>query len=241
MASCVIAIDVGGTFTDIALADLDTGQLWTTKTPTTPYDQSQGFATGVAKILQQADKTPGDVVATLHGSTVATNMIIERKGSPLALLTTAGCRYVLHIGRHDVPKSAHMYLWVKPPRLVTPEHIYEIPERLAHTGAVQAPLDEAACIALLRRLQEQRFPVIAISLLHAYANPLHEQRLKALCEQYLSDTPLSVSSEVLPQFREYERTMATVLNALQSPATREQLLWPSGPPYARYARIPPRR
>ena len=217
MAGCVVAIDVGGTFTDIALADLDTGQLWTSKTPTTPHDQSQGFATGVAKILQQADKTPGDVVATLHGSTVATNMIIERKGSPLALLTTAGCRYVLHIGRHDVPKSAHMYLWVKPPRLVTPEHIYEIPERLAHTGAVQEPLDEAACIALLRRLQEQRFPVIAISLLHAYANPMHEQRLKALCEQYLPDTPLSVSSEVLPQFREYERTMATVLNAYVLP------------------------
>jgi N-methylhydantoinase A len=217
MVGCVVAIDVGGTFTDIALADLATGQLWTTKTPTTPHDQSQGFATGVAKVLQQAGKTPGDVVATLHGSTVATNMIIERKGSPLALLTTAGCRYVLHIGRHDVPKSAPMYLWVKPPRLVTPEHIYEIPERIAHTGAVQEPLDEAACIALLRRLQEQRFPVIAISLLHAYANPLHEQRLKALCEQYLPDTPLSVSSEVLPQFREYERTMATVLNAYVLP------------------------
>ena len=82
---------------------------------------------------------------------------------------------------------------------------------------MQEPLDEAACIALLRRLQEQRFPVIAISLLHAYANPLHEQRLKALCEQYLPDTPLSVSSEVLPQFREYERTMATVLNAYVLP------------------------
>jgi len=110
-----------------------------------------------------------------------------------------------------------MYHWVKPPRLVTPEHIYEIPERLAHTGVVQEPLDEAVCIALLRRLQEQRFPVIAISLLHAYANPIHEQRLKALCAQYLPDTPLSVSSEVLPQFREYERTMATVLNAYVLP------------------------
>ena len=217
MAGCVVAVDVGGTFTDIVLADLDAGQLWTTKTPTTPYDQSQGFAAGVAKVLQQAGKAPGDVVATLHGSTVATNMIIERKGSPVALLTTTGCRYVLHIGRHDVPKSAHMYLWVKPPRLVTPEHIYEVAERLDHTGAVQQPLDEAACVALLQRLQEQRFPVIAISLLHSYANSIHERRLKALCEQYLPDTPLSVSSEVLPQFREYERTMATVLNAYVLP------------------------
>ena len=140
-----ISADVGGTFTDIVV-ETSGGLFQLFKSPTTPHDQSQGFATGVAKILQQADKTPGDVVATLHGSTVATNMIIERKGSPLALLTTAGCRYVLHIGRHDVPKSAHMYLWVKPPRLVTPEHIYEIPERLAHTGVVQEPLDEAACL-----------------------------------------------------------------------------------------------
>jgi N-methylhydantoinase A len=197
----------------VSLADLDDGSLWTTKTPTTPDDQSQGFATGIVKVLSLAGKAPADVVAMLHGSTVATNMVIERKGAPLALLTTTGCRYVLHIGRHDVPKSANMYLWVKPPRLVTPEHIYEVPERLDHTGAVLQPLDEAACIALLQRLQEQHFPVLAISLLHAYANPVHEQRLKALCQQYCPDTPVSVSSEVLPQFREYERTMATVLNA----------------------------
>src|SRR4029453_10212702 len=93
------------------------------------------------------------------------------------------------------------------------EHIYEVPERLDHTGAVLQPLDEAACVDLLRQLHEQRFPVIAISLLHAYANPLHEQRLKALCQRYCPETPVSVSCEVLPQFREYERTMATVLNA----------------------------
>ena len=110
-----------------------------------------------------------------------------------------------------------MYLWVKPPRLVTPEHIYEIAERLDHTGAVQEPLDEAACIVLLRRLQEQRFPVLAISLLHAYANPIHEQRLKALCKRYLPDTLLSVSSEVLPQFREYERSSTTFVNAYVGP------------------------
>jgi N-methylhydantoinase A len=213
MARCVVAVDVGGTFTDISLADLDSGSLWTTKTPTTSEDQSQGFATGIAKVLRQGGKTPADVIAMLHGSTVATNMIIERKGSPLALLTTAGCRYVLHIGRHDVPKNANMYLWVKPPRLVTPEHIYEVPERLDHTGAVLQPLDEAACVALLQGVQEQHFPVVAISLLHAYANPIHEQRLKALCQRYCPDTPVSISSEVLPQFREYERAMATVLNA----------------------------
>lgn len=217
MTRCVIAVDIGGTFTDVALADLESGALWTTKTPTTPHDQSQGFATGLSKILQQTGKSPQDVIALLHGSTVATNMIIERKGSPLALVTTAGCRYVLHIGRHDVPKSAQMYLWIKPPRLVTPEHIYEVPERLDHSGAVVQPLDEDACIRLLQHVHTQRFPVLAISLLHSYANNHHEQRLKALCERYCPGTPVSLSSEVLPQFREYERTMATVLNAYVLP------------------------
>ena len=217
MTRCIVAVDVGGTFTDISLAAVDDGHLWTTKTLTTPEDQSQGFATGIVKVLQQAGKTSADIVAVLHGSTVATNMIIERKGSPLALLTSVGCRYVLHIGRHDVPKHANMYLWVKPPRLVTPEHIYEVAGRLDHTGAELQPLDETSCIALLQRLYAQRFPVIAISLLHAYANPVHERRLRTLCEQYCPDTPVTLSSDVLPQFREYERTMATVLNAYMLP------------------------
>ncbi len=219
MANSVIAVDVGGTFTDVALADLDSGRLWTAKTPTTPQDPSEGFATGVGALLRQAGVTPGDVAAILHGSTVATNMIIERKGSPVVLLTTAGCRFVLHIGRHDVPKSEHMYLWAKPPRLVTPEHIHEVSERLDHVGAVLEPLDEAACVALLDRLRAQGAEAIAICLLHAYANPVHEARLKALCEERCPGTPLSVSSEVLPQFREYERTMATVLNAYVLPRT----------------------
>jgi N-methylhydantoinase A len=126
---------------------------------------------------------------------------------------------VLHIGRHDVPKSEHMYLWVKPPRLVTPEHIHEVPERLDHTGAVLEPLDEAACAEILGRLRDQGPAALAICLLHAYANPAHEQRLKALCQALCPDTPLSVSSEVLPQFREYERAMATVLNAYVLPHT----------------------
>ncbi len=215
---CVAAIDVGGTFTDISLADLEQRRLWTTKTPTTPDDPSQGFAAGLAKVLEQAGKTSAEVIAILHGSTVATNLIIERKGSPLALLTTQGCRYVLHIGRHDVPKqAANMYLWVKPPRLVTPEHIYEIPERLDHMGRVLQALDETACIEIFKQLQAQKFPVLAIALLHAYANPVHEQRLRDLCQQYCPDALVSISSDVLPQFREYERTMATVLNAYVLP------------------------
>jgi N-methylhydantoinase A len=219
MTRSVVAVDVGGTFTDVALADLDSGRLWTAKTPTTPRDPSEGFAAGVAALLREAGVAPGEVAAILHGSTVATNMIIERKGSPVVLLTTAGCRFVLHIGRHDVPKGEHMYLWVKPPRLVTPEHIYEVAERLDRTGAVVDPLDEAGCVALLERLRAQGAEAIAICLLHAYANPAHEARLKALCLERCPGTPLSVSSEVLPQFREYERTMATVLNAYVLPRT----------------------
>ncbi|GIX47971.1 MAG: 5-oxoprolinase [Candidatus Tectimicrobiota bacterium] len=217
MAPCLIAVDVGGTFTDVALADLEGGQLWTTKTPTTPADQAQGFAAGIAKVLQLAGKAASEVVAVVHGSTLATNLILEGKGAPPVLLTTAGCRYVLHIGRHDVPKGANMYLWVKPPRLVRPEHIYEVRERLDPSGAVLQPLDEAACAALLKQLRDLQPPAIAICLLHAYANPVHEQRLRALCQQLCPEVPLSLSSEVLPQFREYERTLVTVLNAYLLP------------------------
>ena len=93
-------------------------------------------------------------------------------------MTTQGCCYVLHIGRHDVPEqAANLYLWVKPPRLVTPEHLYEAQERLDYAGNVLQPLDESACIEILKQLQEERFPVIVISLLHAYAKLAHEQRL----------------------------------------------------------------
>jgi len=212
-----IAVDIGGTFTDITLADRRSGRLWQAKTPSTPHDPSIAFAHGIARVLQQAGVAPGDVDGVFHGTTVATNAILERKGATVGMLTTDGCRYVLHIGRHDVAKNASSYSWVKPARLVPPRRILEIGGRIGPDGTVEAPLDETACRAALRELHAMGIDSLAISLLHAYANPAHEEQVLAWARQELPGLPVSISSTVLPVFREYERTSAAVLNAYVMP------------------------
>src|SRR5262249_61129799 len=116
-----IALDVGGTFTDVALHDRASGGLWIVKTPTTPADPADGFLTGVDKALRLAGASAAQLDQMLHGTTTATNAILEGKGATAALLTTAGFRYVLEIGRHDIPRHANMFAWVKPYRPLTPE------------------------------------------------------------------------------------------------------------------------
>jgi N-methylhydantoinase A len=212
-----IAVDVGGTFTDVTLARHSTGQLWQLKTPTTGDDQSVAFAEGVRRVLAQAAVRPVDVGAVYHGTTVATNAVLERKGARIGLVTTRGFRYVLHIGRHDVPKHAHTYSWRKPERLVPPRRVVEVNERIQSDGMVVTPLDEDQCRSALRALAAQRIESLAISLLHSYANPAHEQRVRELALEELG-VPCSLSSDVLPVFREYERTSAAVLNAYLMPA-----------------------
>lgn len=212
-----IAVDIGGTFTDVTLAERRSGRLWQVKTPTTPGDQSLAFAAGIRRVLAEAGVAPDDVAGVFHGTTVATNAILERKGATLGLITTEGCRYVLHIGRHDVARNANSYFWIRPPRLVPPRRIHTVPGRMGPDGQEEQPLDEAACREALRRLQAQGVASLAVCLLHAYANPAHEQRVRELAAAELPDLPCSLSSEVLPIFREYERTTATVINAYVMP------------------------
>ena len=212
-----IALDVGGTFTDVALLDTATGRLWITKTPTTPADPAEGFVTGVARALALA-RVGGDVLGqVLHGTTTATNAILEGKGVRTGLLTTAGFRYVLEIGRHDIPRRANMFAWVKPARPVPPELVFEIPERVGADGEELSPLDEAAVREAGRRLRAAGVESVAVCFLHGYADPAHERRARALLLEAHPDGAISLSSEVLPVFREYERTMATVLNASVQP------------------------
>ncbi len=212
-----IAVDIGGTFTDITLADRRSGRLWQVKTPTTPRDQSEAFADGIQRVLGDAGVAAADIEGVFHGTTVATNAILEGKGAKLGLITTEGCRYVLHIGRHDVAKNANSYFWIRPARLVPPRRIQEIAGRMGPDGQVEKVLDEDACRRALRRLKEQGIESLAVCLLHAYANPAHELRVRELAEQELPGMPCSLSSEVLPVFREYERTTATALNAYVMP------------------------
>ena len=212
-----IAIDVGGTFTDITFADAATGATWVAKTPSTPGDLSAGFITAIRKVLVLAGRGAPDVLRVFHGTTTATNAILEGKTPPTALVTTAGFKYVLEIGRHDIPRHGNLYGWSKPTRPVTPDRVFEVAERLDVNGDVLAPLDESGARAVARQLAQLGLPAVAVVFLHAYANPAHEQRMQEILREEYPGVLVSLSSEVLPQFREFERTMATALNAAVMP------------------------
>ena len=193
------------------------GRLWVTKTPTTPHDPSAGFMAGIDRALQLAGIEAAALRHVLHGTTTATNAILEGKGAAIGLLTTAGFRDVLEIGRHDIPRRANMFAWVKPARPVAPELIFEIGGRVTVDGAEIEPLDEEAVRAAARRLRGAGVDSIAVCFLHSYANPAHERRARALLLEEHPGGAVSLSSEVLPVFREFERSMGTVLNAYVQP------------------------
>ncbi len=213
-----VAVDIGGTFTDITFADAASGQTWRAKVPSTPADPSDGFMAGVRAVLAAANVTPADITRILHGTTVATNLILEGKTARTALVTTAGFRHVLEIGRQDIPRTANLFTWVKPKRPVPPERVLEVIERVGPGGAVLVPLDEASvrhAAEVARRLDVQ---AIAVCLLHSFANPEHERRVAEILRTTLPGIAVTASVDVLPVVREYERSLATVLNAGVMPA-----------------------
>jgi len=212
-AGVIVGIDTGGTFTDVTLLDPATGRLWAAKTPSTPDDPSRGFGNGIAEVLKVSGLSGSDIARVLHGTTIATNLILEGKGAATALITTAGFKYVLEIGRQDVPRRASLFAWVKPKRPVPPERIFEVGGRIGPDGRELEPLDEAAVRTAARAIRDEGVAAIAVVLLHSYANPAHERRVAAILAEEVPGALVSVSSDVLPVFREYERSMTTILNA----------------------------
>jgi N-methylhydantoinase A len=212
-----IAVDIGGTFTDIALQDRLTGRVWRAKTPTTPADPSEAFMTGVRVALESAGTVAPTLRRVLHGTTVATNMILEGKGARAALVTTAGFRHVLAIGRQDIPRRANLYSWVKPRRPVPASRVIEVIERIGPGGVVLTPLDEASVRDAAEACRRMEVEAVAICLMHAFANPAHEQRVAEILRAALPGVAVTASSDVLPVVREYERSLATVLNAVVMP------------------------
>ena len=223
MSSYYVAVDIGGTFTDVVVQDTDSGELWTNKVPSTPRDHSIGFMEGIRRGLSLASAHAGEVSRIFHGTTIATNAVIQRTPSKVALITTKGFKYVLEIGRHDIPRRENIYAWVKPERPVPPNLIFEVTERIDRTGTVQTPLDEQECFEIARKLRGLDIEAIAICLLYSYANPVHETRVAEIVLQEFPDAMVSLSTEVLPQFREFERTVATVLNAYVMPRVGKYL------------------
>src|SRR5947207_15859495 len=169
--SLAVAVDIGGTFTDIALHDAKSGQIWRAKTPSVPADPSQAFLTGVLLALEEACRQAPMLGRVLHGTTVATNMILEGKGARTALVTTAGFRHVLTIGRQDIPRRANYLAWVKPARPVPASRVLEVSERIGSGGAVIEPLDEASVQAAAEACRALGVEAVAICLLHSFANP----------------------------------------------------------------------
>ena len=212
-----IAVDIGGTFTDISLLERGTGKVWRAKTPSVPSDPSQAFLTGIRLALADAGRDASALTQVLHGTTVATNMILENKGARAALVTTRGFRHVLAIGRQDIPRKANLYTWVKPERPVPASRIVEVDERVAAGGTVLRELDEASVLAAAERLKAMDVEAVGVCLLHAFANPVHERRVADMLRQALPGIAVTTSTDVLPVVREYERSLTTVLNATVMP------------------------
>ncbi len=214
----IVAVDIGGTFTDITVQDSASGRVLRAKTPSTPADPSEAFLTGVGLALEAAGATPDAVGRVLHGTTVATNLILEGKGAETALVTTAGFRHVLEIGRQDIPRAANLYAWIKPARPVPPRHVLEVTERVGPDGTVLTVLDEASVATAAETLRGLGVTAVAVCLLHSFAHPAHERRVAELLRAALPGVAVTASIDVLPEVREYERSLATVLNARVMPA-----------------------
>jgi N-methylhydantoinase A len=211
-----IGVDVGGTFTDFTLLDETSGAVRFFKVESTPSDPSEAIENGLAQMLATFGLEAARVGYLGHGTTVATNIVIERRGARTGLLTTRGFRDVLELGRQARP-SIYDYRLAKPPPLVPREHRREVHERIGPDGDVLAPLDPASLEAAVAALRDAGIESVAICFLHSYRRPEHERSARAAVERLMPGAFVSVSSEILPEFREFERMSTTVVNAFVGP------------------------
>jgi N-methylhydantoinase A len=212
-----IGVDIGGTFTDGTLVDSATGQVTTSKVLSTPSDPASGFISAVQKLLDLDDSVkPEAVEHVVHATTVATNAIIEGKTAKTAFVTTEGFRDMLEIARQIRP-SLYDLQFEKPAPLVPRQLCFEVPERLDAKGEVVTLLDETALDDVVNRIAESGVEAVAVCLLHSYRNPDHEQRIGKAIAAKLPDVIISLSSDVVPEFREYLRASTTVINSSVAP------------------------
>ncbi|RJT24531.1 hydantoinase/oxoprolinase family protein [Chakrabartia godavariana] len=213
-----LGVDVGGTFTDLLLFNTETGAFWRHKTPSTPHDSSEGILNGVTAICANAGVTPGQIDYFLHGTTVATNAVLEGKGAKVGLVTTEGYRDIMQIARSFVPGGlAAWIIWPKPQPLAALENTVTVKGRMNADGQEVRPLNEADVRNQLGILKAKGVEAVTVSLINAYANGAHEARIGQIAAEILPGVPVSLSHEVLPEMQEYERTLTTVANASVRP------------------------
>ena len=218
MAGYMVGIDVGGTFTDFVSYDPQTKAVEVWKNPSTPKDPNDGILTGLAKF-----EAPGDINNIRLGTTVATNAILERKGATVGYVTTAGFKDIPFIQRGN-RRSHYDITWIKPKPLVKRRHCYEISERVMANGEVEVPLDEAGVREMAKKIkQEGEIEALSVNFLFSYVRPDHERRVKEILAEELPDIPVSISYDVLPKWKEYERASTTIADAYIKPTVSKQV------------------
>jgi N-methylhydantoinase A/oxoprolinase/acetone carboxylase beta subunit len=214
-----LGVDVGGTFTDLIYVDDESGKVLIHKLASTPDDPSRGTVQGIEELTERAGVTPGDLDQVFHGTTIATNIVIEHNGSKVGMITTEGYRDILHIARHKKPLNFSNYQdlpWQRYP-LARRRYRLTVPERITGDGEILVPLDEDKAREQVRKLKEAGVEAIAVCFLFSFLNNAHEARVAEIVREEFPEAFLSVSSEVLPQYREYERFSTVALNAFVGP------------------------
>ncbi len=213
-----LGVDVGGTFTDLLLVNEKTGMTWSAKVPSTPKDQSVGVLNGLTRVCEKAGINPTQIDHVMHGTTVATNTVLTGTGARCGLVTTKGYRQVLQIARSYVPGGLGGWVIYNKSLPMAPlACTIEADERVSAKGEVIRALDEAALRVSLRTLKSQKIEALTVSLINSFANEAHERRVKKIAQEELPGIPVSLSSDVVPEMQEYERTVTTVANSYVGP------------------------
>jgi N-methylhydantoinase A len=219
-----LGVDVGGTFTDVVLHDSVRERMWLAKTPSTPEDQSIGVIEGIRLAAGEAGIGVSELDSILHGTTVATNAVLERRGALVGLIVTQGFRQLLHLAEAWTPGPLFGFMiYEKPEPLTDTRYVREIPERIGADGFVIDPIDETTVRAAVEQLVGDGIEALTVCLLNAHANGRHEQVVAAIAAEIAPDLPVSISSEILPEFREYERAVTTLVNAYVAPTFERYL------------------
>ncbi|MDP9163166.1 MAG: hydantoinase/oxoprolinase family protein, partial [Pseudomonadota bacterium] len=213
-----LGVDVGGTFTDLLIIDEASGKAFRDKVPSTPHDPSEAVVAGARQLCAKAGIEPYDLDLFLHGTTVATNAVLEHKIAKVGLIVTEGYRHILQIARSLVPGGlAAWIVWPKPEPMAPLEATIEAPERIGADGEIVRPLDEAALRRNLQRLRDEAVEAVTVCLINSYMNDVHERRIAEIVAEEMPGIPVSISADILPEMQEYERALTTVANSAVRP------------------------